>query len=268
VISAPFERAAIVTNTQVTLIQIDNYGPWTVTPTPRRETDLQALQAELYADLSRLIGAEEGYVFFARFDNVVAITNGMDAEALEHLQSTIGNRYPVTVSVSTARAATPATALGEATDALQASGSAQEAARSEAFLGHPDERTHAGDVQLAHFDVVDATKRLTDTVDAFAAFAQVERAHVELLEYAHEAHDALTFFVGGDNFIAVTPDLDRGEFEALIAHVASAAGVELRVGVGRGETAHTAGMTAKHALERCREQDRLVAGDCPAPAEQ
>ncbi|HII51742.1 MAG TPA: GTP cyclohydrolase IIa, partial [Halobacteriales archaeon] len=26
-----------MTNAQLTLIQIDNYGPWTVTPKPRRE---------------------------------------------------------------------------------------------------------------------------------------------------------------------------------------------------------------------------------------
>ena len=35
---------------QMTLIQIDNYGPWTVTPRPRTESDLQILQAELFAD--------------------------------------------------------------------------------------------------------------------------------------------------------------------------------------------------------------------------
>ena len=35
---------------QMTLIQIDNYGPWTVTPKPRTESDLQMLQASLFAD--------------------------------------------------------------------------------------------------------------------------------------------------------------------------------------------------------------------------
>ena len=39
---------------QMTLIQIDNYGPWTVTPRPRTESDLQILQAELFADVQRL----------------------------------------------------------------------------------------------------------------------------------------------------------------------------------------------------------------------
>ncbi|MGD0510903.1 MAG: GTP cyclohydrolase IIa, partial [Candidatus Micrarchaeaceae archaeon] len=51
---------------QMTLIQIDNYGPWTVTPTPRAEADLQILQSELYADLQRQFAAKGGLVFFTR----------------------------------------------------------------------------------------------------------------------------------------------------------------------------------------------------------
>ena len=38
---------------QMTLIQIDNYGPWTVTPNPRTESDLQILQSTLYAELQK-----------------------------------------------------------------------------------------------------------------------------------------------------------------------------------------------------------------------
>ncbi len=52
---------------QMTLIQIDNYGPWTVTPTPRAEADLQILQAELYADLQRQFAAKGGSCIFHPF---------------------------------------------------------------------------------------------------------------------------------------------------------------------------------------------------------
>ena len=41
---------------QLSLVQIDEYGPWTVTPEPRRETDLQSLQATLYADFADFVG--------------------------------------------------------------------------------------------------------------------------------------------------------------------------------------------------------------------
>ena len=89
------ERLDIVTNTQVTHIQIDNYGPWTVTPEPCREVDLQTLQSRLYADLSQLLGNRDGYAFFTRFDNMVAVTNGIDMETHALVQESVGNRYPV-----------------------------------------------------------------------------------------------------------------------------------------------------------------------------
>jgi len=83
----------------MTLVQIDNYGPWTVTPTPRAEADLQILQSELYADLQRQFAAKGGLVFFTRFDNMLAATNGVDMEDHLRIQKSIGNRYPITVSM-------------------------------------------------------------------------------------------------------------------------------------------------------------------------
>ena len=78
----------------MTLIQIDNYGPWTVTPRPRTESDLQILQAELFADVQRLIAAKKGLVFFTRFDNLLAISNGLNEEDHLRIQRSIRNRYP------------------------------------------------------------------------------------------------------------------------------------------------------------------------------
>lgn len=49
---------------QMTLIQIDNYGPWTVTPNPRNESDLQILQAELFADVQRQIAMKKKDLYF------------------------------------------------------------------------------------------------------------------------------------------------------------------------------------------------------------
>ncbi|MDY7082170.1 MAG: GTP cyclohydrolase IIa, partial [Halobacteria archaeon] len=92
---------------QITLIQIDNYGPWTVTPEPRREVDLQSLQSNLYADLCERFGSHDSLVFLSRFDNMVAVTDGMNEENHARIQESIRNRYPVTVSMSVADAETP-----------------------------------------------------------------------------------------------------------------------------------------------------------------
>ncbi|MGM0372137.1 MAG: GTP cyclohydrolase III [Halobacteriota archaeon] len=251
-----------MTNTQVTLIQIDNYGPWTVTPSPRREADLQTLQSRLFADLSQQIGAHGGYAFFTRFDNIIAVTNGMDVPDHARIQESIGNRYPVTISMGIGLGETPAEALVEATTRLQEQGSAQDQDRREVLLGstlNPTERTDE-DIQIAHFDVIDATGKYTDQLDAFSTFIHIEQGYATLMRHLHDEYGGLAFFVGGDNVIAVCPELETAAYEAIIEHVESTANVTLQVGVGAGSTAHDAGMAAKHGLEVCREQGTRVEG--------
>lgn len=249
-----------MTKTQITFVQIDDYGPWTVTPSPRRETDLQTLQARLYADLAQFIGSRDGYVFFTRFDNIVAVTNGISLDDHAYVQETIANRYPVTVSLSIATGDSPTRALGRATDILQKAGSAQDTDRTEILRGRPlaaDARTDE-DVQIAHFDVIDATSRYTDELNAIDALVRIERTYLELLEYMREANDALSFFIGGDNFVTVCPDLARNRYVDAISHVEAESGTELQVGIGHGRTARDAGKAAKLALEECRQNDARI----------
>ena len=252
-----------MTNTQVTLIQIDNYGPWTVTPEPRREVDLQTLQSRLYADLSQLIGNRDGYVFFTRFDNMVAVTNGLDVDDHALIQESVRNRYPVTVSFGMATGKSPRQALSDATDLLQEAGSAQDKSRREILDGRVIEAEfrNPDDLQIAHFDVNNATEKYTDELDAFGAFIHIEQAYASLMEYMYEANDALSFFVGGDNIIAVCPDLDESDYENAISYVREDTGIPLKVGVGNGPNAHSAGFAAKHALEVCRADGTLVEFD-------
>ncbi|QCC51883.1 GTP cyclohydrolase III [Halapricum salinum] len=243
-----------MTNTQLTHVQIDNYGPWTVTPEPRREVDLQTLQSRLYADLSQLFGNRGGYVFFTRFDNMIAVSNGLTIEDHAMIQESVGNRYPVTMSLSVATGTTPAAALETATEQLQEAGSAQDKSRREVLEGrHIDTEFRTDeDVQIAHFDVVDATGKYTDKLSEFDTFIQIEQGYAALMKYMREAHEGLSFFVGGDNVIAVCPDMDAADYQDVVEHVHDDVGVELQVGVGRGSLAEEAGMAAKHALESSR----------------
>jgi len=249
-----------VTNTQLTHIQIDNYGPWTVTPEPRREVDLQTLQSRLYADLCQLFGNRDGYVFFARFDNMVAVSNGLDMADHGLVQESVGNRYPVTMSLSVATGRSPAAALGTATEQLQDAGSAQDSHRREILRGRAidEEYRTDEDIQIAHFDVNAATERYTDRLNEFDTFIHIEQGYAALMRHMREAHDSLSFFVGGDNVIAVCPDLDAAAYREAVDHVRETADVDLKVGVGRGVSAGEAGMAAKHALESCRAEGTTV----------
>lgn len=244
-----------MTNTQITHIQIDNYGPWTVTPEPRREVDLQTLQSRLFADLSQLFGNRDAYVFFTRFDNMIAVSNGVDMDDHALVQESVSNRYPVTMSLSVATGRSPVNALGTATEQLQDAGSAQDRNRREILKGRAiaEEYQSPTDVQIAHFDVNEATEKYTDQLNEFDTFIEIEQGYAELMRYMREAHDSLSFFVGGDNVIATCPDLDEADYQDAIDHVNDAVEVALKVGVGRGARAAEAGMDAKHALEECRE---------------
>ena len=247
-----------MTTTQVTLVQIDNYGPWTVTPEPRREMDLQTLQSRLFADIAEYLGHRDGYAFFTRFDNMITVTNGIGGDAHASLQESIRNRYPVTVSLGTAVSNRPIDALEEANRQIQHEGSAQDEQRTEVLAGEYLTETAPSDVQIAHFDVVNATGKYTDRLNEFDTFINIEQAYASLMGYLREAHGALSFFVGGDNIIAVCPDLTEPAFADAVDHVMSDVDVELQVGVGRGATAHEAGFAAKHALEDCRHDGTSV----------
>ena len=247
-----------MTTTQVTLVQIDNYGPWTVTPEPRREMDLQSLQSRLFADVAEFLGHRDGYAFATRFDNMIAVTNGVDGDAHATLQESIGNRYPVTVSLGTAVCDRPVDALEAANARLQRAGSAQDEARTEVLAGEYLTETTPADVQIAHFDVVNVTGKYTDQVNEFDTFSTITRAYASLMEHLRERHGALSFFVGGDNVVAVCPDLHEAAFADAVDHVVGDVDVELQVGVGRGESAHEAGFAAKHALEDCRHAGTAV----------
>lgn len=247
-----------MTRIQATQLQLDNYGPWTVTPEPRREMDLQTLQSRLYADVAQFVGARDGYAFYARGDNVVAVTNGLNRTAHETLQTSLANRYPVTVSVGVGVAERPADALADASERIQAAGSAQSPDRREVLDGEFAGDAAADDVQIAHFDVDDATGKYTDQLSEFDTFVNIEGGYAALMRHLRSEHGALAFFVGGDNVIAACPELSESEYHEAITAVSEEADVELKVGVGTGRTAHAAGMDAKHALETCRHDGTTV----------
>ncbi|MBE2900358.1 GTP cyclohydrolase IIa [Methanothermobacter thermautotrophicus] len=234
---------------QMTLIQIDNYGPWTVTPTPRNEADLQILQAELYADLQRQFAAHQGLVFFTRFDNMLAVTNGMDLEDHRKIQKSIGNRYPITVSMGVGAAETPYDAQRNASRALQSHGGAQSEERKEvlAIDGLVDE----GYVQIAHIDINGITETMTDIVPAYDTSFIVNRVqHFLMKKLINEG--ALLFFIGGDNFMSPCNGLEPQGLLRIINEIDDEINVALKAGIGKAPTAEKAAGLADLALEEIR----------------
>ncbi|MDI6644408.1 MAG: GTP cyclohydrolase IIa [Methanobacteriaceae archaeon] len=236
---------------QMTLIQIDNYGPWTVTPTPRAEADLQILQAQLYADLQRQFATKQGLVFFTRFDNMLAVTNNVDVEDHLRIQRSIGNRYPITVSMGVGAAETPYEAQRNATTALQGYGGAQSDDRSEILAIDGMVNKEESFVQIAHIDINGITDSLTDIIPAYDTSFIVNRVQHFLMKKLIEK-GSLLFFIGGDNFMSPCNGLSPEGLVKIIEEIKEETNIALKAGVGKAPTAEKAANLADLALEEIR----------------
>lgn len=235
----------------MTLVQIDNYGPWTVTPTPRAEADLQILQSELYADLQRQFAAKGGLVFFTRFDNMLAVTNGVDMEDHLRIQKSIGNRYPITVSMGVGASEKPYEAQRKATNILQNFGGAQSDERSEVLAVDSMAKLDESFVQIAHIDINGITDTLTDIIPAYDTSFIVNRVQHFLMKKLIEK-GSLLFFIGGDNFMSPCNGLEPQGLLKIIEEIEDEINIALKAGVGKAPTAEKAANLADLALEEIR----------------
>ena len=237
---------------QMTLIQIDNYGPWTVTPKPRTESDLQILQAELFADVQRQIAAKKGLVFFTRFDNLLAVTNGLNEEDHMRIQRSIRNRYPITISMGVGAAETAHEAQRLATIALQKEGGAQSSGRKEILaINNLIENPEDSFVQAAHIDINSVTETLTDIESAFDTSFMVNKAQHYLMTKLREK-GALLFFIGGDNFMSPCNGLSEDDLTQILKEIDEEIGIGLKAGIGRADNMEDAAYMADIGLEIIR----------------
>jgi len=235
---------------QLTLVQIDNYGPWTITPEPRAEAELQTLQAELFAELERQFAYHKGLAFQTRFDNMLAITNGISLDEHRAIQKAVNEKFPVTVSMSVGTARTPYEAQVQATVTLQHAGSSRSAERSGALVGvcvnSPDEDW----VELAHMDV-NHSALFTDSKPIYDTHLFLQRTYLSLMS-ALIRRNALVFYTGGDNFMVPSNGLNLSELTSVFSEVKREVGVDLKAGVGGARTAEIAARLASEGLHEIR----------------
>ena len=236
---------------QITLIQIDNYGPWTVTPGPRAEPDLQTLQSRLYGDLEREFGARGGIVFYNRFDNLIAISNGIDENNHKKIQESIRNRYPITISMGVASRPTPLEAQRVATEMIQRGGGAQSKDRCEVLNIDSLATKEESRVQIAHIDIDDITNTLTDKKSAYDTSIVVYEVLLELMKELKKL-GALCFFIGGDNYMAPSNGITKKTLREALAKVDERTNVKLKAGVGISECPGRAADLADLGLEDIR----------------
>lgn len=235
---------------QLTLVQIDNYGPWTITPEPRRETELQTLQAKLFTELEQQFGSRGGLVFPMRSDNMLAITNGISLGEHRAIKQAINEKFPVTVSMSIGAAPTPYEAQVQATLALQRAGGSRSAERRDVLVGACVDEPDEDWVQIAHMDV-NHSALITDSEPVYDTHLLLQRTHLALMS-ALLRRNALVFYTGGDNFMAASNGFKADELAAVFSEVKRELGVELKAGVGAARTAELAARLASDGLHEIR----------------
>ena len=235
---------------QLTIIRIEGYGPWTVTLGSDREAQLQMLQARIYHDVQRLFSERDCIVYFNRFDEYFAVTNGLDAAGHAQIQKELALLYP-DLKMSMA-IGTGSTAFEASTDAYRA--------RKEARLADSDgggaelfgmSRAAADAAQIMHIDV-DSSTKVGDRLSPYEVTALVVKIYSRLAE-EFLMLNSLTFFLGGDNFMVLSNGVTKEQADQVIKKVTAGIDIRLNCGIGIGRNGRRAAEAATKALDTIRD---------------
>ncbi len=236
---------------QITIMRIDGYGPWTQTLGDDREHRLQILQSQLYAHLVDLFASQNGVVFYNKYDEMIAVSNGIPLSKHREIQRSVAQRFPVTISMSVGVGETPYEAQLKASEVFNEV--VQRVAEPRSLLiGETLPEFDRGLVKIVHFDVNDFTRRWTNTQSVYESARIVRRLYYELTELMLENH-SLLFYNGGDNYVSVSNGLPPILVEKLISSVDMSMGIPLKAGIGVSRTGRKAMQLATSSLEYIRE---------------
>ncbi len=228
---------------QLTLIRIEGYGPWTLTLGSDREHALQILQAKLYSDIQMLFSKNNGLVFFNRFDEMFAITNGIDVNKHKDILDAIKSSYDeLDITMAIGRGVTPYQAH---LDAYNVRNLIDKVSSS-----HPYNTDSY--VQMMHVDVDHFTSKISAKLSPYEISALIFDLYAKL-SYQFMKHEALTFFLGGDNFMIPSNGISKEDALDVIERVAEELDIELKCGIGRAKTAREAASMATNALDTIRD---------------
>ena len=231
---------------QLTIIRIEGYGPWTVTLGSDREAQLQMLQAKIYHDVQRLFSAKGGIVFFNRFDEYFAITNGLDADGHREIQRELAKAYK-DLSMSMA--------IGAGKTAFEANLDAYSARKEGRIIDGGAKifgSVHEADVaQIMHVDV-DSSTKVGDRLSPYEVTALVMKVYSRLAEEFLK-HNSLAFFLGGDNVMVISNGMTKEQADEAIKKVTAGIDIKLNCGIGIGRTGRRAAEAATKALDTIRD---------------
>jgi len=240
---------------QITIIQLDNFGPYTETLGDDREHDVQIVLAKAYLLLQDLFSRKNGLVFQASKDNMIAVTNGISIKEHEQIMNQFEQELQITCSMGIGVGITPMEAQIKASRALQKMGSAQ-SSRRKVLANNGSIPEPNGAIHIAHVDINDFTIHATDKNPIYDNFYLLNRSYLTLME-SFQKIGALCFFNGGDNFVTICPEnFPLDEFKRIISNYERLHSPwKLKAGIGKGDTAKIAMLNANKGLTTIRKHE-------------
>ena len=233
---------------QLTIIRIEGYGPWTLTLGSDREAQLQMLQARIYHDVQRLFSERDGIVFFNRFDEYFAITNGLDANDHLLIQQELTRLYDnmsMSMTIGTGKTAFEAN--------LNAYGTRKEGRNmfdnNSKIFGSVN--SHADIAQIMHIDI-DSSTKVGNWLSPYELTALVMKIYSRIAEEFLK-HNSLAFFLGGDNIMVISNGVRKEQADEVLKKVTVDNDIKLNCGIGIGKTGRKAAEAATKALDTIRD---------------
>lgn len=233
---------------QLTIIRIEGYGPWTVTLGSDREAQLQMLQARIYHDVQRLFSERDGIVFFNRFDEYFAITNGLDVDdhlRIQHELTRLYDNMSMSMTIGTGKTAFEANIDAYCT---------RKEGRN--MLGNNSKifgsvNSHADIAQIMHIDI-DSSTKVGNWLSPYELTALVMKIYSRMAEEFLK-HNSLAFFLGGDNIMVISNGVRKEQADEVLKKVTADNDIKLNCGIGIGKTGRKAAEAATKALDTIRD---------------
>ncbi|MDH3277550.1 MAG: GTP cyclohydrolase IIa [Nitrosopumilus sp.] len=232
---------------QVSILKINDYGPWTLTLGSDREHELQILQASLYENLQRQFSEKNCLVFLNRSDEFFVISNNLSLEDHIEVQKNLEKKFEIRLSIS----------IGFADSPFEANKKAYEGKKNKISLnvdhnifGFVDNSSQK-EVTIMHFDVDNLSSK-RKTFSPFEISSIIFSLYSKMIKFFIEKN-SLSFFMGGDNFMVVASINGKKNAKEFIDLIKKDDGILLNCGIGTGKTSREAASLATKSLDTIRE---------------
>src|ERR1041384_2319527 len=242
---------------QITIIKREGYGPWTLKLGSDREAQLQMFQARFYSDLQNLFNKRNSILYFNRFDELIAITNGLSIDDHLFIEQEINEMYKgIEISMTIGIGETPLDANIAAhssrknNNLIKKSKLVYASEQTQLMYNNSENLPMDMFAQVLHIDVDNSTK-VSNMLSPYEITARIMALFSMIIEMFIE-QKSMTFFLGGDNFMVISNTVSKEKVAEIIKKIKDSQNIKLNCGIGVARTGRKAVQAATEALDTIR----------------